>query len=124
MLTSHCPFSSVKAVKRKGIQGGQIVEPARASDLPKRTILEAATGRFFAEVNSVIFEMSEDLFQYRLDDIYNTQQNCSNSFLAILYLVLALGEKSEIYFKTACSLFDKSVEEGSEESIQVVMLKV
>ncbi|KAF8847052.1 hypothetical protein BDZ45DRAFT_699513 [Acephala macrosclerotiorum] len=122
MLTSHCPFSSVKTMRREGIQDGQIVESARASDLPKRTILEAAAGRFFAEVNSVIFVMNEDLFQYRLDDIYNTRQNCSNSFLAILYLVLALGEKSEIYFKAACSLFDKSVEEGGEESIQVVML--
>lgn len=111
-------------MKREGIQDGQIVEPARTSGLPKRTILEAAAGRFFAEVNSVIFVMSEDLFHYRLDNIYNTQQNCSNSFLAILYLVLALGEKSEIYFKVACSLFDKSVEEGSEESIQVVMLTV
>jgi hypothetical protein len=124
MLTSHCPFSSVKTVRREGIQDGQIVEPARASDLPKRIILEAAAGRFFVEVNSVISVMCEDIFQYRLDDIYNTQQNCSNSFLAILYSVLALGEKPEIYFKTACSLFDKSVQRGSEESIQVVMLTV
>jgi hypothetical protein len=111
-------------VRREGIQDGQIVEPARASDLPKRIILEAAAGRFFVEVNSVISVMCEDIFQYRLDDIYNTQQNCSNSFLAILYSVLALGEKPEIYFKTACSLFDKSVQRGSEESIQVVMLTV
>ena len=75
-------------------------------------------------VNSVIFVMSEDLFQYRLDDIYNTRQNCSNSFLAMIYLVLALGERSEAYFKAASSLFDKSIEEGSEESVQVVMLTV
>ena len=123
-LTSHSPFSSLKKMRREGIQDGQIVELARTSDLPAKTILEAAASRFFAEVNSVIFVMSEDHFQYRLDDIYNTQQNCSNSFLAIIYLVLALGQKSETYFKAACSLFDKSVEEGSEDSVQVVMLTV
>ena len=111
-------------MRREGIQDGQIVEPARASDLPTKTILEAAASRFFAEVNSVIFVMSEDHFQYRLDNIYNTRQTCSNSFLAIIYLVLALGQKSETYFKAACSLFDKSVEEGSEDSVQVVMLTV
>jgi hypothetical protein len=111
-------------LRREGIQDGQIVEPVRASELPKRAIFEAAASRFFTEVNSVIFVMSEDLFQYRLDDIYNTRQNCSNSFLAMIYLVLALGERSEVYFKAASSLFDKSIEEGSEESVQVVMLTV
>jgi hypothetical protein len=111
-------------MRREGIQDGRIIEPARASDLPKRAIFESAAGRFFAEVNSVIFVISEDHFQYQLDGIYNTRQNCSNSFLAIIYLVLALGEKSETYFKAACSLFDKSIEEGNEESVQVVMLTV
>jgi hypothetical protein len=103
-------------MRREGIQDGRIIEPARASDLPKRAIFESAAG--------VIFVISEDHFQYQLDGIYNTRQNCSNSFLAIIYLVLALGEKSETYFKAACSLFDKSIEEGNEESVQVVMLTV
>ena len=103
---------------------GQMVQAPSLIDLPPRPDLEKAATRFFAQVNSVVYVMSEDLFRYRVDDLYCNRRSCSNSVLAIINLVLAVGNQSETAFKIACSYFEKSLEEATEESIIVVMLTV
>lgn len=79
---------------------------------------------FFAEINNVIYVLKYEKFQTYLHIIYTPQATTTNAILAILYLITSLNGAEPELFRVACLHGNASMEEGSLESVQALMLMV
>lgn len=123
---SHTSFGPIKRMLLVGSLDGDTLSPIKMTptDILPRHLIEQAAVRFFAEVNSVIYVLSQREFSQLINNIYFSQEAERVSTWALVMLIYALGAKNKQAFERACFHLDGIIEEGSIESVKAILLIV
>ena len=106
------------------ITGSKQVGLVQPDGFPSRADFEQASTRFFAEINAVNYILSYEVFHTYMFNVYTQKCPLSHAVFMILCLILVFDGNHEEYFSKACQHFDHTLEEGSLESVQALMLIV
>lgn len=93
-------------------------------NLPAQAMVSKAATAFFAEINNIIYVLSFERFQIDLEKVYSLRPATTNAKLAIIYLMVALKDPDPDSFSFATRYGNASIEEGTLESVQALMIMV
>ncbi|KAJ9644294.1 hypothetical protein H2204_001645 [Knufia peltigerae] len=91
-------------------------------NLPARAIVSQAATAFFAEINNIIYVLSYERFQIDLEKVYSFRPATTNAKLAIIHLMVSLIDPDADLFSFATRFGNASIEEGTLESVQALMI--
>lgn len=93
-------------------------------NLPVRAMVSKAATAFFAEINNIIYVLSFERFQIDLEKVYSLRPATTNAKLAVIYLMVALKDPDPDILSSATRYGNASIEEGTLESVQALMIMV
>ncbi|KAI1341026.1 fungal-specific transcription factor domain-containing protein [Xylariaceae sp. FL0016] len=105
------------------MQDGRFVDvQCPREGLPSRTQTEEAFNTFFREISITVPILDYSQVRGILDNIYDQAASVSNAMLMILHLILAAESHVDSTSLKAADFFLKTVEEGTHESVQALVI--
>jgi hypothetical protein len=106
------------------LRDGEPISSVAPTELPDRRKCEQCITQFFREINSVVYILSREKLFNDVEQVYQTGTKCTPSMKTMIHLVVAIMTNSKEQFEFARAQMDNVIEEGSIESIQVIILMV